>query len=234
MLRAAAGQRLDRRRRAMHGVADRDPPRRRRHHPDLLREGGCAPAGVNHDATRARQRPPASRSSSGRGEGAAGRRQLAGARLPRGRRHPAVHRPRRRLARLRRGRPGARRLHRFVGSDDPGPRAPGGGRGGASSRPGPASSFGAPSRARSRAGASADRRLMPAIEMVRMVNSGTEATMAAVRLARAATGRPIASSSSRAAITATPTRSCHAPARAPRPSARPTAPGSRRPRRATR
>ena len=33
------------------------------------------------------------------------------------------------------------------------------------------------------------RRRMPAVEMVRFVNSGTEATMAAVRLARAATGR---------------------------------------------
>ena len=32
--------------------------------------------------------------------------------------------------------------------------------------------------------------LVPSIEMVRMVNSGTEATMAAVRLARGATGRP--------------------------------------------
>ena len=33
-------------------------------------------------------------------------------------------------------------------------------------------------------------RLMPAVEMVRLVNSGTEATMSALRLARAATGRP--------------------------------------------
>lgn len=33
-------------------------------------------------------------------------------------------------------------------------------------------------------------RLVPAVEMVRLVNSGTEATAAAVRLARAATGRP--------------------------------------------
>jgi glutamate-1-semialdehyde 2,1-aminomutase len=33
------------------------------------------------------------------------------------------------------------------------------------------------------------RRRMPAVEMVRFVNSGTEATMAAVRVARAATGR---------------------------------------------
>ena len=32
-------------------------------------------------------------------------------------------------------------------------------------------------------------RLVPSIEMVRLVSSGTEATMAAVRLARAATGR---------------------------------------------
>jgi glutamate-1-semialdehyde 2,1-aminomutase len=32
-------------------------------------------------------------------------------------------------------------------------------------------------------------RLVPSIEMVRLVNSGTEATMAAIRLARAATGR---------------------------------------------
>ncbi|HYK82529.1 MAG TPA: glutamate-1-semialdehyde 2,1-aminomutase [Gemmatimonadales bacterium] len=35
------------------------------------------------------------------------------------------------------------------------------------------------------------RRRMPAVEMVRFVNSGTEATMAAVRLARAATGRNV-------------------------------------------
>jgi glutamate-1-semialdehyde 2,1-aminomutase len=33
-------------------------------------------------------------------------------------------------------------------------------------------------------------RLMPAVEMVRLVNSGTEATMSALRVARAATGRP--------------------------------------------
>ena len=34
------------------------------------------------------------------------------------------------------------------------------------------------------------QRSVPSIEMLRMVNSGTEATMAAIRLARAATGRP--------------------------------------------
>ena len=31
--------------------------------------------------------------------------------------------------------------------------------------------------------------LVPSVEMVRMVNSGTEATMSAIRLARGATGR---------------------------------------------
>jgi glutamate-1-semialdehyde 2,1-aminomutase len=39
--------------------------------------------------------------------------------------------------------------------------------------------------------ADAVRRRMPALEMMRFVNSGTEATMAAVRLARAATGREL-------------------------------------------
>jgi glutamate-1-semialdehyde 2,1-aminomutase len=34
-------------------------------------------------------------------------------------------------------------------------------------------------------------RLMPAVEMVRLVSSGTEATMSALRLARAATGREV-------------------------------------------
>lgn len=34
-------------------------------------------------------------------------------------------------------------------------------------------------------------RLMPSVEVVRMVNSGTEATMSAIRLARAATGREL-------------------------------------------
>jgi glutamate-1-semialdehyde 2,1-aminomutase len=49
-------------------------------------------------------------------------------------------------------------------------------------------SFGAPTEAEVRL---AERvcRLVPSVEMVRFVNSGTEATMSAVRLARAATGR---------------------------------------------
>ncbi len=49
-------------------------------------------------------------------------------------------------------------------------------------------SFGAPTEMEVKI-AALIRRLMPALEMVRMVNSGTEATMSAVRLARAYTGR---------------------------------------------
>ena len=49
-------------------------------------------------------------------------------------------------------------------------------------------SFGAPTAAEVELG-TAVRRLMPALERVRFVNSGTEATMSALRLARAATGR---------------------------------------------
>jgi glutamate-1-semialdehyde 2,1-aminomutase len=48
--------------------------------------------------------------------------------------------------------------------------------------------FGAPTEAEVRL-AQTVRDRMPALEMVRLVNSGTEATMSAVRLARAATGR---------------------------------------------
>jgi glutamate-1-semialdehyde 2,1-aminomutase len=49
--------------------------------------------------------------------------------------------------------------------------------------------FGAPTEEESRL---AERviRAVPSVEMIRFVNSGTEATMSAVRLARAATGRP--------------------------------------------
>ena len=49
-------------------------------------------------------------------------------------------------------------------------------------------SFGAPTAAEVELG-TAVRRLMPSLEWVRFVNSGTEATMSALRLARAATGR---------------------------------------------
>jgi len=49
-------------------------------------------------------------------------------------------------------------------------------------------SYGAPSRLEVDLGERV-RRLMPSLERVRFVNSGTEATMSAIRLARAATGR---------------------------------------------
>ncbi len=49
-------------------------------------------------------------------------------------------------------------------------------------------SFGAPTAAEVELG-TAVRRLVPSLERVRFVNSGTEATMSALRLARAATGR---------------------------------------------
>ena len=54
---------------------------------------------------------------------------------------------------------------------------------------------------------------VPSIEMVRLVSSGTEASMSALRLARAATGRARVSSSP-AATTATSTRFSRARARA--------------------
>ncbi|MGE5554022.1 MAG: glutamate-1-semialdehyde 2,1-aminomutase [Betaproteobacteria bacterium] len=50
-------------------------------------------------------------------------------------------------------------------------------------------SFGAPTRLETRL-ARLIQEAMPSIELVRMVNSGTEATMSALRLARAYTGRP--------------------------------------------
>jgi glutamate-1-semialdehyde 2,1-aminomutase len=50
-------------------------------------------------------------------------------------------------------------------------------------------SFGAPTRLEVEM-AETLRRLVPSLEMVRMVNSGTEATLSALRLARGATGRP--------------------------------------------
>ena len=50
-------------------------------------------------------------------------------------------------------------------------------------------SFGAPTEARGRARRAARRRPCRRIEMVRLVSSGTEATMSAIRLARGATGR---------------------------------------------
>ena len=80
------------------------------------------------------------------------------------------------------------RLHRLLGADDPGPRPPGGGRGGAARGRRRAS----PSARRPSARSSWPRRscaLVPSVEQVRLVSSGTEAAMSALRLARGATGR---------------------------------------------
>ena len=64
-------------------------------------------------------------------------------------------------------------------------------------------SFGAPSPLEVELGERV-RPLMPSLERVRFVSSGTEAAMSAVRVARAATKRERRSSSSKGAITATP------------------------------
>ena len=54
--------------------------------------------------------------------------------------------------------------------------------------------------------------LVPVMEMVRLVSSGTEATMSAIRLARGFTGRDAHRSSSKAATTAMPTACWSRPA----------------------
>src|SRR6202035_177363 len=51
-------------------------------------------------------------------------------------------------------------------------------------------SYGAPTEAETQL-ATIVTSALPAVEMVRFVNSGTEATMSAIRLARAATGRDL-------------------------------------------
>ena len=60
---------------------------------------------------------------------------------------------------------------------------------------------------------------VPSIEKVRLVSSGTEAAMSAIRLARGCDAAATGSSSSPAATTATPTRCSRAPARGSRRSA---------------
>jgi glutamate-1-semialdehyde 2,1-aminomutase len=81
------------------------------------------------------------------------------------------------------------RLLRLLGPDDPGPRIPAGGRSHERAARNSAS-FGASTAAE----ADLAERIVacyPAIEKLRFVSSGTEATMSAIRLARAATGRKI-------------------------------------------
>ena len=76
------------------------------------------------------------------------RRELPGARLPRRRRHAALHGARPRPVPHRRRRPRVRRPGLLVGPDDPRPRAPRGRRGGARARPRAASRSARPARTR--------------------------------------------------------------------------------------
>ena len=99
-----------------------------------------------------------------------------------------VDRARGRRARRRRRQP-LRRLRLLVGPADPRPRAPGDRRGGRRRPRRAARRFGAPTRRRGRARRGGRARAMPSVEMLRMTSSGTEASMSAIRLARAATGR---------------------------------------------
>ena len=169
------------------------PPRRRRHHPHLLREGGRAAARARRERGRCASRTAADTTSLDRSAALFGRAcavMPGGVNSPVRASAPSAATPRfiargGRRARVRRGRAPLHRLRRLVGADDPRPRA---------SAP---SSTAITRQAQQRHGVRrADRRsrvehrrtrssrLVPSIEMVRLVNSGTEATMAALRLAR--------------------------------------------------
>ena len=124
-----------------------------------------------------------------RARAAARRRQLARARDARDRPRPALHRARRGRRADRRRRQPLRRLRLLVGAADPRPRAPGT----CSRRSRGAAAAGhelrrADAPARSSSPSEVVRR-MEGVEMLRMTSSGTEASMTAIRLARAATGR---------------------------------------------
>ena len=103
-------------------------------------------------------------------------------------RPPDLHRARRGLRADRRRRQPLRRLGLLLGAADPRPRRPrrSSRRCARPPRAGPATARRPRARSSSRP-RSCDR--FDSVEMVRMVNSGTEASMSAVRLARAATGR---------------------------------------------
>ena len=81
------------------------------------------------------------------------------------------------------------RLHRLLGADDPG-ALPSGGDRGVEAAIARGTSFGAPTEAESEL-AELIIAAVPSIEKVRLVNSGTEATMSAIRLARGFTGRDV-------------------------------------------
>ena len=95
---------------------------------------------------------------------------------------------RRRRLPVRRRRQPLHRLRRLVGPDDRRPRPSRRARRGRSRTARDGLSFGAPN-ALEVTMAETIARLVPSCEMVRMVNSGTEATLSAIRLARGATGR---------------------------------------------
>ena len=92
---------------------------------------------------------------------------------------------RRRADRRRRQR--LRRLRLLVGAADPRPRAPGRARGGGEAAA-LGTSYGAPTAGEVELAELVSAR-MPSVDMLRMTSSGTEATMSALRLARAVTGR---------------------------------------------
>ena len=75
-----------------------------------------------------------------------------------------------------------------MGPDDPRPRAPRGRRGGAEAPPPTACRSARPTEGEIELAEEIVGRVAP-VEQVRLVNSGTEATMSAVRLARGFTGR---------------------------------------------
>ena len=85
-------------------------------------------------------------------------------------------------------RPPLHRLRRLVGPDDPRPRSSEPVVRAVQERAALGLSFGAPTQLETQL-ARRICELMPSIELVRMVSSGTEATMSAIRLARGFTGR---------------------------------------------
>ena len=117
-----------------------------------------------------------------------GRRQQPRARVPLGRRDAAVHRraARARGSSTRTATATSTSCSRTVRSSSA-TRIRGSPRRSCAPRP-LGTAFGAPTRAEVEL-AETITRWMPSVEQVRLVNSGTEATMSAIRLARAATGR---------------------------------------------
>ena len=113
--------------------------------------------------------------------------ELAGAGVPLGRRHAVLRRPGRGRPRVGRRGPRVHRLRAVLRRVDPRPRRTPGHRGGARGG-GRGTTYGAPTEGEVVLAEEICARV-PGIEQVRLVSSGTEATMSAIRLARGATGR---------------------------------------------